>query len=131
VAKEIAHLKPDLRPIGIALVVVLGFALARGQSVSQDSRPALRADAPVPSTSVAEHSTGSANAEEYVISPEDILSVYVYDVPELSRDYVVGTAGRITLPLIAKPIDPRRSLGPYPKLPSKVKGCGLDSRYGT
>ena len=39
-----------------------------------------------------------------MISPEDILSVYVYDVPELSRDYVVGTAGRITVPLLTKPL---------------------------
>ena len=38
------------------------------------------------------------------ISPEDVLDVYVYDVPELSRDYTVNSAGSITVPLLPKPV---------------------------
>ena len=44
------------------------------------------------------------DSDEYVISPEDVLDVYVYDVPELSREYVVNSAGTITVPLLPKPV---------------------------
>jgi len=105
VTKTIAKLTLDLRFIGIFLIMIPGFGLARGQSVqTQASAPNLRADAPVASSSVPEHSTNPANADEYVISPEDILSVYVYDVPELSRDYTVSTGGTIIVPLLTKPV---------------------------
>jgi len=47
----------------------------------------------------------AARPGEYVISPEDVLDVYVYDVPELSREYTVNAAGTITVPLLPKPVD--------------------------
>jgi len=43
-------------------------------------------------------------AGEYLVSPEDVLEVIVFDVPELSRDYRVNGSGMITLPLVAGPI---------------------------
>jgi polysaccharide export outer membrane protein len=39
-----------------------------------------------------------------LIEPEDILDLYVYDVPELSRDYAVNSAGSVSVPLLPKPI---------------------------
>jgi polysaccharide biosynthesis/export protein len=37
----------------------------------------------------------------------DVLRVKVFDVPELSGDYIVSPAGSISLPLVAKPIEAR------------------------
>jgi len=46
-----------------------------------------------------------ASAEpEYLISPDDVLEVYVLDVPELSRAYEVSATGKVTLPLLAAPV---------------------------
>jgi polysaccharide biosynthesis/export protein len=39
-----------------------------------------------------------------VISADDVVDVYVMDVPELSRQYRVGPAGKITIPLLPNPI---------------------------
>jgi polysaccharide biosynthesis/export protein len=44
-------------------------------------------------------------AEDYVIGPDDMLNVYVLDVPELSRDYRVSAAGTLTIPVLANPVD--------------------------
>jgi len=46
---------------------------------------------------------GSENLE-YVIAADDMLDVYVVDVPELSRQYLVSPDGTITLPLLSEPI---------------------------
>ena len=41
---------------------------------------------------------------EYIIAPDDLLDIYVVDVPELSREYRVSPDGTITLPLLSEPI---------------------------
>ena len=52
-----------------------------------------------------------ANAEsslapaDYVISPDDLLEISVFDVPEMSRVYRVHPNGSIELPLVHEPID--------------------------
>ena len=43
-------------------------------------------------------------AQEYAISPEDQLEIYVLDVPELSRTYRVSQDGQIDVPLLPEPI---------------------------
>jgi polysaccharide export outer membrane protein len=42
--------------------------------------------------------------EEYLISPDDVLDVYVLDVPELSRSYRVSMTGEITVPMLDHPV---------------------------
>jgi polysaccharide biosynthesis/export protein len=42
----------------------------------------------------------SALSQDYVISPDDVLTLYVVDVPEFSRDYRVSPDGKVTLPLL-------------------------------
>lgn len=49
-------------------------------------------------------SVGTAPMGNSLIYPEDVLDVYVYDVPELSREYAVNGAGTITVPLLPKPV---------------------------
>jgi polysaccharide export outer membrane protein len=43
--------------------------------------------------------------EEMTISPDDLLSIQVYDVDQLSHDYRVSPAGSLTLPLLRHPIN--------------------------
>ena len=39
-----------------------------------------------------------------LISPDDVLDVYVMDVPELSRQYRVSATGNLAVPLLQDPI---------------------------
>ena len=84
------------------LGLVIGFALATAHAQPQS---------PVASPRPGSSTTGPAAAAvsgltsgEYLISPEDVLEVYIYDVPELSRDYVVNSAGKVTVPLLPDPV---------------------------
>jgi len=43
----------------------------------------------------------SESSQGYEISADDLLEVYVFDVPELSRDYRVSPNGSIDLPLLS------------------------------
>ena len=43
-------------------------------------------------------------AEDYVILPDDVLQVDVFDVSEMSRQYRVSPSGLITLPLLPEPL---------------------------
>jgi polysaccharide export outer membrane protein len=49
--------------------------------------------------------TAASGAEQYVISADDTLEVYVLDVPEISREYRVDTTGSIVLPLLSEPLE--------------------------
>src|SRR3989449_7797918 len=44
-----------------------------------------------------------ATPPDYMVSPEDVLDVYVFDVPEISRTYRGSPTGFISLPLIPEP----------------------------
>jgi len=81
-------------------VVMFGvFGLLRAQQTAAD--PA----APTPaSSSVATASALRTDAPEYVIARDDLLDVYVLDVPELSREYRVSPSGSMTLPLVPGPL---------------------------
>ncbi len=46
-----------------------------------------------------------AAAREYVISADDVLDVYILDVPELSRTYRVSQSGQIAFPLLPQPLN--------------------------
>lgn len=43
--------------------------------------------------------------QEYLINPDDLLDVYIMDVPELSRTYRVSPTGQVTIPLLSHPLD--------------------------
>jgi Periplasmic protein involved in polysaccharide export len=43
--------------------------------------------------------------QDYLISPDDLLDMYIVDVPELSRTYRVSPTGQVTLPLLSAPLD--------------------------
>ncbi len=53
----------------------------------------------------APQSSQAGNASpDYLISPDDLLEVYILDVPELSRTYRVSMSGQVAFPLISKPL---------------------------
>ncbi len=39
-----------------------------------------------------------------MIAPDDLLNVYILDVPELSREYRVSMSGQVAFPLLSKPL---------------------------
>jgi polysaccharide export outer membrane protein len=43
-------------------------------------------------------------SSDLIISPDDVLDIYVLDVPELSRQYRVSPAGTVMLPLLDQPL---------------------------
>ena len=96
----------------LPILLLLGWLPAAAQVLpgpvaspapSASSATPLAGSAPGPGTGAA--SLPAAAAEpEYLISPDDVLEVYVLDVPELSRQYKVSATGKVTLPLIAAPL---------------------------
>ncbi len=91
----------NLVPVILAGTVMFGaLGLLRGQD------PASTLDANSDLLELRQE-LGSAlqpTPQDYVISPDDELDVYVLDVPEISRQYRVGPSGSITVPLLPEPI---------------------------
>src|SRR3989440_12145236 len=46
----------------------------------------------------------SLTLPENIISPDDVLSISVYDAPDISGEYRVGPAGQLELPLLAEAV---------------------------
>ena len=83
---------------GLALAVAVP-AGAQQQPVVPPATPS--APAPAPATpGPAPAPTGVALPADYVVGPEDVLSVIVWREKDLSTDVTVRPDGRITLPLI-------------------------------
>ncbi len=79
--------------VGITSVLYAQDAVTPGNTDSTRSIPEATSVAPPKSVT-----------EDYVISPDDELDIYVLDVAELSRTYRVSPTGMISLPLLTKPI---------------------------
>ena len=47
----------------------------------------------------------SLTLPENIISPDDVLSISVYDAPDISGEYRVGPAGQLELPLLAEAVE--------------------------
>ncbi len=52
-----------------------------------------------------ESAPAAVPSEEYIIGADDLLDVYIIDVPELSRTYRVSQSGQLNFPLLPKPIN--------------------------
>ncbi len=73
----------------------------------------LAAQASTPTRSLAQNSSGIdlspkfASAPElpdYIISPDDVLGISVYDAPDVSGEYRVGPTGQLELPLLSEAV---------------------------
>jgi polysaccharide biosynthesis/export protein len=99
-AKQMFGQRPGASAL-LVLAAVCGVASAQLSLKAQDSAqeqsvsaPAMPANATLP----------PIQSGDYLINPDDVLDVYVYGVPELSREYTVSAGGTITLPLLSQPV---------------------------
>ena len=92
------------RGVWVALYVFTGLISARAQQGT--GTPVVPPVAASKGMSIATSSpdTRMAPLNGYIVSPEDLLDVYVMDVPEVTRSYRVSSNGLLTLPLLAEPI---------------------------
>jgi polysaccharide export outer membrane protein len=97
------------RSVGLSGILWLaGFCLsptANGQGFAQSpglAGPAVAEKQPNP----AKHQDVlNAPELEYIISPDDVLDLYIVDVAELSRTYRVSPSGQVILPLLPGPLN--------------------------
>ena len=101
---------PDVEPtirqcriIRIVLMVAVGLTVANARCVEAQA-PAQSSSSQTAASSMPATSTPPQITSEYRINPEDVLDLYVFDVPELSREYTVSSAGNVTVPLLPKPV---------------------------
>lgn len=80
------------------LLVVMGFAFGvagcamRGGSIPYDPAGFVAPDAP----------QSLAGSDQYKLAPLDVVTVTVFQVPDLSRDYTIDYTGRLTVPLVGQ-----------------------------
>lgn len=82
------------------LTLICFSVVAYGQTAVPPKEP----PAIPPQTSQSTGSLPRSTNFHYIIAADDLLDIYVIDVPELSREYRVSPDGSISLPLLSKPI---------------------------
>lgn len=83
-----------------SVLLSVSFCAAAGQKVATAAP-----DAGTKNSNPAGVSVAAANSfGDSLISPDDVLEVYVMDVPELSRQYRVSPAGKVVIPLLPNPL---------------------------
>lgn len=90
--------------LGLGLGLLTGSPLARAQNPASTAsiQPGAMPKAATTASILADTRKGQAG--DYTVSPEDLLDVFVMDVPDVSRVYRVGTNGKLTLPLLSDPV---------------------------
>lgn len=89
--------------VAAAVLLLAGF-LAAQESAAQHANGTPGTATASPEYELVPEPTKPAGTVEELISPDDQLDVFVMDVPELTRQYRVTTAGLIEVPLLKKPI---------------------------
>jgi polysaccharide biosynthesis/export protein len=91
---------------GLGLAVFLLTSLISARAQQRTATPAGQPMVASKSTSTPESPSDALKApiKDYAVSPEDLLDVYVMDVPEVTRAYRVSSNGLLTLPLLPEPI---------------------------
>lgn len=101
---EIARNSQQMGLTAVPILVLLTAAALVAQN-SAVPRPDLKsADAPQEYVLSSESLSAPSTREVEAIAPDDQLDIYVLDVPELSRQYRVSTAGVIEVPLLKDPV---------------------------
>jgi polysaccharide biosynthesis/export protein len=98
-----------IRKVVATCYLGLGISLMGWPSVWAQNPPTAKPVQPVaiakePTTPTVPADALKGEASDYTISPEDVLDIFVMDVPEVSRTYRVGTNGNLTLPLLSDPV---------------------------
>ena len=91
----------------LKILLLLAFWLVAYETMAAQRPPAdnslTNRDQPV--AAAQPRSPGLETADDYVISPNDVVEVYVVDAPEFSREYRVSSSGQIAIPLLPQPIE--------------------------
>ncbi|MFZ0964023.1 MAG: polysaccharide biosynthesis/export family protein [Terriglobia bacterium] len=86
--------------LALGFIVISQQTILKAQDTVQGAKPGASAAEPP----TAPDALSSAPLDDYLINLGDELDVYVFDVPELSRTYLVNPAGTIIVPLLPKPV---------------------------
>jgi polysaccharide export outer membrane protein len=91
---------------GWGLAVCLGAGWISGQAQEAPVTAAVESVTTTKESAVAAKpaATLGHEAADYTVSPEDVVDVFVIDVPEVSRSYRISSNGFLTLPLLPEPI---------------------------
>jgi len=90
--------------LGLAVLLLTSLTSVRAQQgTAPPALPSVAASQEI-TTPVVPADAQSTSGTDYVVSPEDLLDVYVVAVPEVSRTYRVSSNGFLTLPLLPEPI---------------------------
>jgi len=84
---------------GVGLICLTGVAWAQNPVQPTTVSPIPAVNKAVPSSS-----PGDRMGARYVIAMDDLLEVYVVGLQEVSREYRVDEEGRITLPMLSRPV---------------------------
>jgi len=103
---ESRKLRIALRVGGWGLAVCLGAGWISGQAQEAPVTAAVESVTTTKESAVAAKpaATLGHEAADYTVSPEDVVDVFVIDVPEVSRSYRISSNGFLTLPLLPEPI---------------------------
>jgi polysaccharide export outer membrane protein len=94
-------MSPRYRHIAAALLLLLCAAVPLAAQAPTASQPAKPAPGAPPATAAAPAvPPGPALPADYVVGPEDVLSVVIWREREMSSDVLVRPDGRISLPLL-------------------------------
>lgn len=85
--RRLGTILSGLGPV-VALLTFAGLQPANALTQSQAVSSGIQTEAP----------------QDYLITAEDVLDVYIIDVPELSRQYRVGPSGLLSVPLLPEPL---------------------------
>jgi polysaccharide export outer membrane protein len=84
-------------------IVVIVLAIC-----SRPIRVAAQTQAPIvvgqSSTASSSSSASATIPDDYLVGEDDVLNVYIVDVPEFSRQYRVSSGGTVTVPMLPQPI---------------------------
>jgi polysaccharide export outer membrane protein len=90
---------PTKRLLYFVLLFAVLTGLAQAQDTSSSSQPPAPKPAPVDNPSPA---PTSVPADSYIIGAEDVLSIYVWKEPDMSKTIPVRPDGMISLPLVGE-----------------------------
>jgi polysaccharide biosynthesis/export protein len=78
------------------------LAIFSGLTVGQDAPAAAAGDTPKPSVNNPPKSAAVVRPDSYVIGAEDVITVYVWKEPDMSKTIPVRPDGMISLPLVGE-----------------------------
>lgn len=93
---------PAKRLLHFVLLLAVLTGLAQAQDASSSSQPPAAKPAPSAPTDIPSTAPTSVRPDSYIIGAEDVLSIYVWKEPEMSKTIPVRPDGMISLPLVGE-----------------------------